>query len=84
MIASMQQITDAIMQSQQAITGKVEEMEDREEVDLTPVMEALQALQAQIQGTQPVGIKQIRDESGRLVGGVRILADGSQQEISIQ
>lgn len=84
MIASMQAITDAIMKSQQEITGKVEEMEDREEVDLTPVMEALQALQAQIQGTQPVGIKQIRDESGRLVGGVRILADGSQQEISIQ
>ena len=83
MIASMQAITDAIMQSQQEITGKVEELDGRE-VDLNPVLEAMQALQAQIQGIQPVGIKQIRDESGRLVGGVRVLADGTEQEISIQ
>jgi hypothetical protein len=51
---------------------------------LSPLMEAMQALQAQIQGVQPVGIKQIRDESGRLIGGVRVLADGTEQEITIQ
>ncbi len=83
MIASMQAITDAIMQSQQLMANKIEEV-DGKEVDLSPVMEAMQALQAQIAGTQPVGIKQIRDESGRLIGGVRVLADGTEQEVSIQ
>jgi hypothetical protein len=83
MIMSVQTIADALMQSQQDLATKVQEV-DNKEIDLSPIMEAMKALQDQIAGTQPVGIKQIRDESGRLVGGVRVLADGSEQEISIQ
>jgi hypothetical protein len=90
MLASTQMVVDSLMQSQKAISdsqqqiaSKVQEV-DEKEIDFGPVMEALQVIQAQIQGTQPVGIKQIRDESGRLIGGVRVLADGTEQEISIQ
>ena len=90
MLASTQMVVDSLMQSQKAISdnqqqiaSKVQEV-DEKEIDFGPVMEALQAIQAQIQGAQPVGIKQIRDESGRLIGGVRVLADGTEQEISIQ
>jgi hypothetical protein len=90
MLASTQMVVDSLMQSQKAIAdsqqqiaSKVQEV-DEKEIDFGPVMEALQAIQAQIQGAQPVGIKQIRDESGRLIGGVRVLADGTEQEITIQ
>jgi hypothetical protein len=82
-LATFQAMADAIMQSQTALTNKVEEVEDKE-IDFGPVMEALKGLQEQIMGSQPVGIKQIRDENGRLIGGVRVLADGTEQEISIQ
>jgi hypothetical protein len=44
----------------------------------------MQMLMERIDNSQPVAIKQIRDESGRLIGGVRVLPDGTEQEISIQ
>jgi hypothetical protein len=90
MLASTQMVVDSLMQSQKAISdsqqqiaSKVQEV-DEKEIDFEPIMQALQAIQAQIQGAQPVGIKQIRDESGRLIGGVRVLADGTEQSIQIQ
>jgi hypothetical protein len=82
-LATFEKMAEAILQSQNALTSKVEEVEGKE-IDFGPIMEALQGLQEQIMGSQPVGIKQVRDENGRLIGGVRVLADGSEQEISIQ
>ena len=87
MIASMNNVVKAIMEAQKASEQRMMAIEQAIP-DMNPVMEALQAVQMQvqeqIQAMQPVGIKQIRDESGRLVGGVRVLADGTEQEITIQ
>ena len=87
MIASMNNVVKAIMEAQKASEQRMMAIEQAIP-DMNPVMEALQAVQTQvqeqIQAMQPVGIKQIRDESGRLVGGVRVLADGTEQEITIQ
>jgi hypothetical protein len=43
-----------------------------------------EGLSAKIDNSQPIAIRQIRDANGRLIGGVRVLPDGSEQEISIQ
>jgi hypothetical protein len=32
---------------------------------------------------KPVGLKQIKDESGRLIGAIRVAADGTETEITI-
>jgi len=82
-LATFQAIAEAIMQSQQQLAAKVTEM-DAKEPDLEPIMSVVTELQQQLAAMQPVGIKQIRDETGKLIGGVRILADGTEQEISIQ
>jgi len=82
-LATFQAIAEAIMQSQQQLAAKVTEM-DAKEPDLEPIMSVVTELQQQLAAMQPVGIKQIRDETGKLIGCVRILADGTEQEISIQ
>jgi ABC-type nitrate/sulfonate/bicarbonate transport system substrate-binding protein len=80
-------ILKAIMEAQKASEQRMMAIEQAIP-DMNPIMEALQSVQVQVQeqlqAMQPVGIKQIRDESGRLIGGVRVLADGTEQEITIQ
>jgi hypothetical protein len=83
LLASMKAVTDAIMQSQTQMDDRMAGMENSMP-DMSPMMETIKALQEQITGMQPVGIKQVRDESGKLIGGVRVLADGTEQKISIQ
>jgi hypothetical protein len=87
LLATMQAITDAILQSQKQMDERMMGIEGAIP-DMNPIMQAMsemrEELYGQIQALQPVGIKQIRDESGRLIGGVRVLADGTEQEISIQ
>lgn len=39
-------------------------------------------LSQQIANSQPVAIRQIRDENGKLIGGVRVMADGTETNIS--
>jgi hypothetical protein len=73
----------AQQQATQEIAKRMEEVEGKE-IDFAPIMQALEALNAKIDNAQPVAIRQVRDENGRLIGGVRILPDGSEQEISIQ
>lgn len=51
---------------------------------LLPLKQAIDQLQAQIMGMQVIGIKPIRDEAGNLVGGVRVLADGTETQITLQ
>ena len=47
------------------------------------VMNAIADLGEQIAGMQPVAIKPIRGSDGRLVGGIRIQADGTETKIDI-
>lgn len=73
----------AQQQATQEIAKRMEEVEEKE-IDFTPMLEAFEALNAKIDNSQPVAIKQVRDANGRLIGGVRVLPDGTEQEISIQ
>lgn len=82
-LAQFNAIAEAIMQTQSDMSSKISAIESTEP-DYTPIMQAFEVLQQKIDAMQPVGIKQVRDESGRLIGGVRVLADGTEQEISIQ
>jgi soluble cytochrome b562 len=82
-LASMQAITDAILQTQQQLETRIGEVAESEP-DLTPVIAQIEDIQNTITNSVPVSIKQIRDENGKLIGGVRILADGTEQEIMIK
>ena len=48
------------------------------------VSQMAQQLAAMLESKQTVGIKAVRDETGRLVGGVQIKADGSEHPVNIQ
>ncbi len=61
---------------------KMEEMKITEETSET-VMEALTQMQERIESMQTVSIKPIRDENGRLVGGVKVMADGTETNVKI-
>ena len=65
------------------MSAKVAELETQEP-DFEPIMQIVGELQNQIANMQPVAIKQVRDANGRLIGGVRVLPDGTEQEITIQ
>jgi len=82
-LASMQAITDAILQTQQQLETRIGEVAESEP-DLTPVIAQIEDIQNTITNSVPVSIKQIRDENGKLIGVVRILADGTEQEIMIK
>jgi hypothetical protein len=95
--AEMQAQTNMLMPTIEAIAGTITEQQratteianrmqevEEKEVDFTPLLEAFEALNAKIDNSQPVAIKQVRDANGRLIGGVRVLPDGTEQEITIQ
>jgi len=82
-LATFQAIADSIMQTQDALTSKVSAVESKE-TDFSPLMSAFEELNSKIDNSQPVAIKQVRDANGRLIGGVRVMPDGTEQEISIQ
>ena len=48
------------------------------------VSQMAQQLSLMLESKQTVGIKAIRDETGKLVGGVQVKADGSEHPVSIQ
>lgn len=83
MLLNMQTIYESIRQSQDDLSARFENIEGKD-TDLTTIIEAIEELNAKIDNSTPVGIRQIRDETGMLIGGVRIMPDGSEQEISIQ
>jgi hypothetical protein len=82
-LAQFQAAFDAMMQNQNAIADRVTQMQGDQQ-SLDPIMQALQVLAEKIENAQPVAIRQVRDESGRLIGGIRIMPDGTEQEIQIQ
>ncbi|TAL45094.1 MAG: hypothetical protein EPN91_03105 [Salinibacterium sp.] len=75
--------TDAQMAHDAEIEQSKQESESDVASTLKSISDAVSGLQ-QAQSRKLVGIKRIRDQSGKLIGAKRLLADGSEEEVPIQ
>ena len=77
---------DANVQREKEVYRRGTELAKIDAVDNPPhsaVIGAISQLAQQVAGMKPVGLKQIKDESGRLIGAIRVAADGTETEITI-
>tara|TARA_R110000737_G_scaffold127748_1_gene160289 strand:- start:92 stop:2314 length:2223 start_codon:yes stop_codon:yes gene_type:complete len=77
---------DAQVQMEKETYKRGTELAKIDAVDNPPhsaVIGAISQLAQQVAGMKPVGLRQIKDESGRLIGAIRIAADGTETEITI-
>ena len=77
---------DAQVQMEKETYKRGTELAKIDAVDNPPhsaVIGAISQLAQQVAGMKPVGLKQIKDESGRLIGAIRVAADGTETEITI-
>ena len=77
---------DADVQREKEVYRRGTELAKIDAVDNPPhsaVIGAISQLAQQVAGMKPVGLRQIKDESGRLIGAIRVAADGTETEITI-
>jgi hypothetical protein len=73
------------MQMEANKQGFARETEFMKQGDLMqPLKNALAQIEQRMMGMQVVSIEPIKDEMGNVTGGVRVMADGSKQEIMLQ
>lgn len=78
---------DATVQREKEVYRRGTELAKIDAVDNPPhsaVIGAITQLAQQVAGMKPVGLRQIKDESGRLIGAIRVAADGTETEIIIE
>jgi len=77
---------DANVQREKEVYRRGTELAKIDAVDNPPhsaVIGAITQLAQQVAGMKPVELRQIKDESGRLIGAIRVAADGTETEITI-
>lgn len=66
--------------NERGLQAMIESLPAREQA----IMQMIDQMRAMMEGSKVVGIRRVRDKSGRLVGGVQIRADGTEIPVSIQ
>ena len=77
---------DATVQREKEVYRRGTELAKIDAVDNPPhsaVIGAISQLAQQVAGMKPVELRQIKDQSGRLIGAIRVAADGTETEITI-